>query len=67
MWYDAEEDVLNIEIRKGDYWKSAELPNGVVMDISKEGFVLGMEIFNASKIFSGDIKKVIEMATPLAA
>lgn len=61
-WYDSEEDVLGIRIADGEYWKSIELPNGIVIDISLNGKIIGMEIFRASKIFSGDIKRVIELA-----
>ena len=61
-WYDIEEDVLGIHIQDKEYWKSIELPNEIVIDISKDGKIIGMEIFRASKIFSGDIRKVIEAA-----
>ena len=59
-WYDTEEDILNIELTSEDYWKSIELPNGVIIDIDKKGKIKGLEILNASKIFSGDVRKVIE-------
>ena len=62
MWYDDEEDVLGIRIAKGEYWKSIELPNGIIIDVSKEGRVTGLEVLKASKVFSGDVKKVIELA-----
>ena len=61
-WYDTEEDVLGIRIKDGEYWKSIELPNGIIIDISQSGEIIGMEILRASKIFSGDIKKVLETA-----
>ena len=61
-WYDTEEDVLGIRIKDGEYWKSIELPNGIIIDISQSGEIIGMEILKASKIFSGDIKKVLETA-----
>ena len=61
-WYDKEEDILGIKIQNKEYWKSIELPNGIVIDISKDGEVVGIEIHRASRIFSGDIKKVIESA-----
>ncbi len=60
-WYDKDEDILNVQIREG-YWKSIELPNGVIIDIAKDGKISGIEILNASKIFSGDVKKVIQAA-----
>ena len=59
-WYDKEEDILNIEINGGEYWKSIELPNGIVIDIDKEGKIKAIEILKASKVFSGDVKKVLE-------
>jgi uncharacterized protein YuzE len=61
-WYDKEEDILGIQIKEGEYWKSIELPSGIVIDISKEGEIIGMEIHKASRVFSGDVKKVIELA-----
>ena len=61
-WYDKEEDVLNVELGKDEYWKSIELPNGIVIDIGKSGAITGIEILRASKIFSGDVKRVIETA-----
>ncbi len=62
IWYDKEADVLNVEINDKEYWKSVELPNGVIIDISKDGSMNSIEILNASKLFFGDTKKVIENA-----
>ena len=61
-WYDRDEDILNIQLQEDGYWKSVELPNGIVIDISKDGKIMSIEILQASKIFSGDVKKVIEVA-----
>jgi len=61
-WYDKESDVLNIEINEKDYWKSIELPDGIVVDISKDGSITSIEVLNASRLFSGENKKVIETA-----
>ena len=61
-WYDREEDILNIQLKDGKYWKSIELPNGIVFDVSKDGSIISVEILRASKIFSGDVRKVIETA-----
>jgi len=62
MWYDEEEDILGIQIAKDKYWKSIELPNGIIIDISKKGFITGIEVLRASKVFRGDTGMVIEMA-----
>jgi len=68
VWYDKDEDILNIELKKADYWKSVELPDGIVIDIAKDGSIMGIEIFRASKIFSAqDIKKMLAHTKPLAA
>jgi len=62
-WYDKEADVLNIELNEEEYWKSLELPNGIIVDISKEGNITSIEVLNASSLFSGDARKVIESAS----
>jgi len=67
IWYDKEEDILNIELNKGEYWKSVELPDNVVIDIAKDGKITGIEILRTSKVFSGDVSKVIERATTVIA
>ena len=51
MWYDKEEDVLGVRIGDEDYWKSIELPNGIIIDVSKKGSIIGIEILRASKVF----------------
>lgn len=61
-WYDSEEDVLNIQLSKKKYWKSVELSNGMVLDLSKDGTIISIEIMKASKIFSGEFKQVIQTA-----
>lgn len=65
-WYDKEEDILNVQIQDKEYWKSIELPNGIVIDIAKDGSIVSIEILEASKIFSGDVKKVIQVAKPIS-
>jgi len=65
-YYDQKEDILDIELQKKDYWKSIELPNGIIIDIAKDGSIISIEILKASKIFLGDNKRVIEMAKSAA-
>lgn len=62
MSYDDEEDILSIQLSSEAYWKSVELPNGVIFDVAKDGKITAIEILRASKVFSGDVKKVIETA-----
>lgn len=61
-WYDQEEDILNIQLQRGTYWKSIELPNGVVFDVASDGSILAVEVLRASKVFSGDVQNVIQKA-----
>ena len=51
IWYDKEEDILNLQLKKGEYWKSVELPNGVVIDVARNGNVLSIEIAQASSLW----------------
>lgn len=60
--YDNEEDVLSIQLSKEEYWKSVELPNGIIFDVAKDGKITAIEILRASKVFSGDVNKVITLA-----
>ena len=46
-WKDS--DILNIKLKKGKFKFSAEIAKGVVLDISKGGEILAVEILNASK------------------
>jgi uncharacterized protein YuzE len=66
-WYDKQEDILNIQLKDEGYWKSVELPNGIIIDVAKDGSIMSIEILRASKVFSGDVKKVIELAAKVAA
>jgi uncharacterized protein YuzE len=66
IWYDKETDILNIELNSLQYWKSIELPNGIVFDVTEDGSITAIEVLNASKLFFGDAKKIIEMAKPVS-
>jgi uncharacterized protein YuzE len=48
--YDYSNDVLLFKIKDRDYKKSIDFEN-IVVDIDKEGFITGMRVFDASKIF----------------
>ena len=65
--YDKEEYILNVQLQEKGYLKSVELPNGIIIDITKEGKIMAIEILRASKVFSGDAKRVIETAKPISA
>lgn len=59
VWYDREEDVLGIQLRDKNYWKSVEVSKKVVVDLSHDGEIIGIEIFEAKKSFKRDISLVL--------
>ena len=64
--YDKQTDILNIQLSEEVYWKSIELPNGLILDLAEDGSLCAIEILQASAVFSGDTKKVIENLTSSA-
>lgn len=59
VWYDREEDVLGIQLRDKNYWKSVEVSKNVVVDLSHDGEIIGIEIFEAKKSFKRDTSLVL--------
>jgi len=47
--YDKVTDSLYIDLNRGVYEKSRKITESVVVDVSKEGKVLGIEILEASR------------------
>jgi len=47
--YDQETDSMDIEFQKGKYDVSKEIAEGIVIDYTKDGRVISIEILNASK------------------
>ena len=61
-WYDQAEDVLGIQLKEKRYWKSVEISKNVVVDLSKNGEIIGVEILAAKDSFKKDIPLVISRA-----
>lgn len=47
--YDSEIDAMFIKFQEGEYEFSKEVGDGIVIDFSKDGKVLGIEILDASE------------------
>lgn len=62
-FYDKKEYILNVQLKESGYWKSVELPNGVIVDVAEDGGIVAIEIIKASRIFTGDFKRVIKADT----
>lgn len=50
--YDPKTDSLFLNIKNGKYFKSKKISDSVVVDFSKEGKVLGVEILTAKENIS---------------
>ncbi len=59
--YDAQVDIMYIELRKADIEESDEAASGVIVDFDKDGLPVGIEILDASSLLGG-IPKNAEQA-----
>lgn len=58
--YDPQADAMYISINRGTYDISKEISNGVIVDLDKNGKILGIEIlWIKKKVGSKLIKKII--------
>ena len=48
-------DVLNIELQVGEFAYSEELAEGVILDLSQDGEILGIEVIDATKRLQKEI------------
>ena len=51
--YDFSNDILMFKVRERDYDHSIELED-IVLDVDKEEYITGIQIFGASKMFNVD-------------
>jgi uncharacterized protein YuzE len=47
--YDSEVDILDIKFQNGKYSESKEIAEGVIVDYTKNGKIIAIEILDASK------------------
>ena len=50
--YDKEVDAMYVYAEEGQIEHSEEIGEGIIVDVSKEGKIVGMEILDASEKFS---------------
>ncbi len=62
IWYDSKEDVLGIQLTNKKYWKSVEISKSVIVDLSKEGEIVGIEILRAKERFRKDAPLIVSRA-----
>ena len=62
--YDPETDSMDIEFQKGKYEVSKEIAEGIIIDYTKDGKIISIEILNASKRMSRESMKGILVKLP---
>ncbi len=62
MWYDRKEDVLGIQLKNKGYLKSVEVSKNVVVDLSEDGEIMGVEILGAKRSFKKDAPLIVSRA-----
>jgi uncharacterized protein YuzE len=65
--YDQKADAMYIRLRKAKYDISEELAENVILDLDKNGKIIGIEILEASKNLSKDIITKIITTEKIAA
>lgn len=56
IYYDRKSDVLWLLVKSGVEYEHKEVSPGVSVELGKNGELLGIEIFNASKVLGSKIK-----------
>ena len=62
-WYDESEDILGIQLKNQEYWKSVEVSKNVVVDLSEAGEIIGIEILGARRSFKKDAPLIVSKAS----
>ncbi|MDV3243898.1 MAG: DUF2283 domain-containing protein [Nitrososphaerales archaeon] len=62
-WYDEKEDVLGMHLKNKRYWKSVEVSDNVVVDLSNKGEIIGIEILGAKRSFKKDTPLIVSKAS----
>ena len=62
-WYDEKEDILGIQLKNREYWKSVEVSKNVVVDLSEGGEIIGIEILGAKRSFKKDAPLIVSKAS----
>ena len=59
--YDFKHDILFFKTKDRKYSKSIELLDNIVIDVDKEGFLVGIQIFDASEFLNLDKKELLSI------
>lgn len=59
--YDYKNDILFFKVKNREYVKSIELLDNLVIDVDKEGYLTGIQIFDASEYLNIDKKSLLNI------
>ena len=59
--YDFKQDILFFKTKNRKYAKSIELLANIVVDVDKEGFLVAIQIFDASEFLNLDKKELLSI------
>ena len=59
--YDFKHDILFFKTKDRKYAKSIELLDSIVVDVDKQGFLVGIQIFDASEFLNLDKKELLSI------
>ncbi len=65
--YDPEADAMNIQFQKGKYEISKEIAEGIIIDYTREGKVISIEILDVSKRMPKESIKEVAVSMPIKA
>lgn len=65
--YDPKADAMNIKFQEGKYEISKEIADGIIIDYTKSGKIIRIEILDASKRMPKDSLKNLIIGTPIKA
>jgi uncharacterized protein YuzE len=63
MWYDEEADTIGIMLKDKTHWKGVEISKHVVVDLAKDGEIVGIEILGVKEAFKKDAPLIVSKAT----
>ncbi len=65
--YDPDADAMNIEFQKGKYHISKEIAEGIIIDYTKDGKVISIELLDASKRMPAKSIRDVTVGIPVRA
>ncbi len=63
MWYDEEADTIGIMLKNKTHWKGVEISKHVVVDLAKDGEIVGIEILGVKEAFKKDAPLIVSKAS----